>query len=89
MRYADACCNCTEEYTPEHVYIYSGPCVISGKIVTVRIPAAGMYAYRQGALIQRAFPDMPAEDREFLMSGISGAEWNNVWEDDDDNQLEE
>jgi hypothetical protein len=71
MRYADNCCTYVEEFEPEHVYIYTGKCVVSGEVISVRVPAAGLYAYRQDALIQDAFPAMPVEEREFLMSGIS------------------
>lgn len=32
-------------------------------------------AYKAGALLQDAFPDLPAEDREFIKTGITPEEW--------------
>lgn len=90
MRYADSACQYREEYTPEHVYVFTGPCIMSGKTVEVRVPAAGLYKYRQGAKIQEAFPDMSVADREFLMSGISGEAFDEAFsEDEDDSQLDQ
>jgi hypothetical protein len=34
-----------------------------------------MDRWRSGTLIQDAFPDLSADDREFLMSGITPTEW--------------
>jgi hypothetical protein len=93
MRYADARCTYTETYTPEHTYTFTGPCAITGKPYSVTVPAAGLFAYRQGAYIQDAFPDLPAGDREFLMSGISpeafDSMFGNPFEDDDDGDDDE
>lgn len=35
-------------------------------------------------LIQDIFPDMKAEDREFLMTGITPAQWNEMFGGEDD-----
>ena len=32
--------------------------------------------WRNGKLLQCAFPQLDADDREFLMTGITGPEWN-------------
>ena len=32
--------------------------------------------HNNGMLAHRAFPDLPAEQREFLISGITPDEWN-------------
>ena len=34
---------------------------------------------RAAELIQDAFPEMKAEDREFLMTGITPAEWDRMF----------
>ena len=39
---------------------------------------AGIEAYEKGAPIQVAFPDFDAEQREFLMTGICPACWDNL-----------
>lgn len=79
MRYADTYCVVTEEYTPKHVYIYTGPCVLSGKLVTVRIPAEELHAYRRGLMIQDAMPSLKADEREFLLSGMSSESFDSLF----------
>ncbi len=61
---------------------YTGPCVISGKIVSVTVPAAGVAKWRSGAYVQEAFPGLSADDREFLLSGISGDEYDRLFPDE-------
>lgn len=34
-----------------------------------------------GMLIQHAFPDLSADEREFLMTGITPEEWNETFEE--------
>jgi hypothetical protein len=76
MRYADAKCEYVERYeNGNHTYLFSGPCVVTGKTVTVEVPAEGLFQYRQGAYIQDAFPNLSVDEREFLMSGISPEGW--------------
>jgi len=54
---------------------------ITGKRNLRQIPMSidaytqGFYAWKRGALIQEAFPSLSAEDREFILSGITPAEW--------------
>ncbi len=70
--YASNFCTYTEEIIGnKHCYIFTGPCIITKKQYTVKIPANELYDYNQGALIQEAMPSVSAPDREFLMSGIS------------------
>jgi len=35
--------------------------------------------WRDGEMIQRAFPYMNAEQREFIMTGITPTEWNRIF----------
>jgi len=72
MRYLDINCSYTEN---QHGYIFTGPCIITGKRYSVFVPGPELFAYRQGALMQNAMPSVSAEDREFLMSGISPEGW--------------
>lgn len=76
MRYADSKCTYVEKYTPDHVYIFTGPCVVTGKPYSVAVPGRELHNYRQGKLhIQYAMPSLSAGDREFLISGISPEGW--------------
>lgn len=83
MRYADNCCTCVENFKPEHTYTFTGPCKVTGKPYSVTVKAARLYKYRQGSLIQRAFPTLSADDREFLISGYSPEGWRQVFGSDD------
>lgn len=84
MRYASARCTYTEVYKPVHAYIFTGPCMVTGKPYSVTVPAAELFAYNQGGHIQDAMPSVKAEDREFLMSGYSPEGWNQMFGQDDD-----
>lgn len=41
-------------------------------------------AWKDGMLVQRAFPDMPAEEREQLITGICPACWDKMFKDIDE-----
>lgn len=79
MRYADSHCTYTESYTPVHTYTYTGPCMVTGKLYSVTVPAEGLFQYRNGSLAQDAFPNLSREDREFLISGYSPEGWNEIF----------
>jgi hypothetical protein len=72
-------CKCTEVYTPEHLYCFTGPCAVTGKNVTVKIPAAALFELRQGVHIQDALHMMTAEEREFVLSGTSAEGWDKLF----------
>lgn len=52
--------------------------IISGEVRTRDLPVTEtQYAlYLEGALIQDAFPQLNADDREFILTGITAEEWN-------------
>jgi len=39
--------------------------------------------YNNGAKIQDAFPHLSADDREFIMTGVTADEWDNVFGEDE------
>ncbi len=57
-------------------FTVSGPCVFSGSQYQVSGKLDQLFDWRSGTLIQKAFPNMSADDREFLISGISPEGWN-------------
>jgi len=71
---------CEEEFEPEHVYTFSGKCIITGQPVTVTVKSPDLYKYNQGAFIQHAFPYLSANEREWLKTGIF--ELPNIAEED-------
>ena len=82
MFYAANFCTYSEETrNGVHGYVFTGPCMRTKKQFSVFAPSKGLYAYRQGASVQNAFPDMPADQREFLISGYSPKGWDLVFKD--------
>lgn len=72
-------CDCVESFSPEHIYTFTGPCVITGEKVSVAIKAPELFAYNQGALAQNAFKSLDVHEREFVISGTSKAGWEKLF----------
>lgn len=55
--------------------------VFSGKTRTIKIDVTQeqMDAWNSGMLIQQAMPNLSADEREFIMTGITAEEWDNVF----------
>ena len=55
--------------------------VLSGKVSSMDLPVTQeqIWAWRAGELIQNVFPDLTADQREFLMTGITPDEWENAF----------
>ena len=51
------------------------PCPFCGKTSTVEVDAEGIDRYRAGALVTDAFPNLTADQRELLITGIDDACW--------------
>ena len=77
-------CTCEEKYEPEHAYVFTGPCIMTGKPHTVTLPAQGLFHYNHGMLVQDAFPNVSAEDREFITSGVGPEGWESLTEGKDE-----
>ena len=52
-----------------------GRCVVTEFMYGVEVTEGLLEIYRGGVLAQKAFPDLTAEDREFIISGISPRGW--------------
>jgi hypothetical protein len=59
---------------------YRTPCAITGKQYSVVVTLEGVIAYfTLRAHIADAFPELPREEREFLISGTSPEGWNKLF----------
>lgn len=66
----------TDNFNPiNSAEVQCPPCPHCGKAAVVLAPLSGVFAYRRGALLQDAFPDMAPEVREMLLTGIHPACW--------------
>lgn len=50
-------------------------CVFCGENGTLEVPVEGVRAYENGAFVQDAFPDLPAAEREQIISGTHPTCW--------------
>jgi len=63
---------------------------ISGKTHEMEIPLTGpeyleaCIAHKKGVLIQNAFPTLNADQREFILTGITPEEWAATFKDEAD-----
>lgn len=75
--------NCTTEVNDDDVKI-KGPCYSCGKPVAVTVKVADYGRFEGGEFAQDCFPYLPAEQREFLISGICGECWDSMFPPEDD-----
>lgn len=60
----------------------TGPCAVTGKEYSVVVTLEGVIAYfTLGTHITEAFPELPCEEREFLISGTSPKRWTRLFRD--------
>lgn len=60
------------------------PCPVCGNGSTVTVLAHDYARWRDGELVQRAFPEMPPADRELLVSGTHSECWTVLFGVDDE-----
>lgn len=68
--------NCTRtesiDDNNEPIIVIHGQCISSGKFITVTAPKNAFEEWQKGEYIQKVLRMLSADDREFLISGISG-----------------
>ena len=57
--------------------------MVSGIERTLDLPVTEeqFAAWKSGTLIQRAMPNLSADEREFIMTGITDEEWDDTFRD--------
>jgi|TARA_R110000782_G_scaffold6600_3_gene22679 hypothetical protein len=57
--------------------------LVTGNITTkdIDVSVQQLDAWQNGLLIQDAMPQVSAPDREFIKSGITNEEWNNLFKE--------
>ena len=61
--------------------------LMSGKVHEMDIPITQTQLdayYSSGVMIDRMFPDLTADQREFIMTGITSQEWQTMFPPEDD-----
>jgi hypothetical protein len=65
--------------------VISKECKITGELYQLRVPKEKVEVWRNGGLVQKVFPELNPDQREFLMTGITPAEWEKMWENYENN----
>tara|TARA_R100001369_G_scaffold32124_1_gene56750 strand:+ start:758 stop:958 length:201 start_codon:yes stop_codon:yes gene_type:complete len=57
--------------------------LVTGNITAkdIDVSVQQLDAWENGALIQDAMPQVSAPDREFIKTGVTSKEWNNLFKD--------
>lgn len=55
------------------------PCCVCGEQAVVTVTKDGLEAWRGGAYVQRAFPEMKPDQRELLVSGTHPKCWDELF----------
>lgn len=56
----------------------SGTCEVTKEIYAVTVPHAGWKKWKNGGLIQDCLPELDDDQREFLISSTTPAEWKRM-----------
>lgn len=65
------------------VRVTTPACRLCGTPSVLHLRAMSVEKYRNGALVQDAFPDLSLDDRELLISGTHPECWNNLFPEED------
>ena len=82
-RFIDTGCSYSETYEPEHIYTFTGNCVVTEAPYSVSVKGSELFQMRQTNSIM-ALKSLCVGDREFLMSGISPLGWEKKYGDQAD-----
>lgn len=62
----------------EQFLTFSAPCRVSGIRYSLTVNKLQHDSWKAGALSQHAFPELNADQREFLQTGITPLEWEQM-----------
>lgn len=65
--------------TNEVITVKCNPCVMCNKSAEVKVPLHGFTLWQSGELIQKAMPQLSADDRELLITGTHSDCWERLF----------
>lgn len=79
-----------EDGLPNGYELYRN-CIVTNKHYSVTVTPEEIFDYNEGYTVQEAMSRLSADDREFLISGISPEGWSRTWnpKDGEEKQLNE
>ena len=72
----------TAGYEDGDDFVFTRDCVRCKIRQEVRVSKVDFQKWREGVLIQKAFPKLTADQREFFLSGICGKCWDTMFGED-------
>lgn len=69
---------------PATTVVTCPPCVFCHTSAEVEVPVDAFHRWQNGELAQRAFPEMPAENREMLITGTHPKCWDDAFAEEED-----
>lgn len=85
--FRDGCCTLdVASLAPEFKVAVRGTCYQCGKPQEVIVDDAALRKFRAGSFVQDCFPTLPPEQREFLLSGICGKCWDELFSKEDEDE---
>lgn len=63
---------------------YTATCPFCGKQQTIKVHPVNLEAYKNGALLQDAFPSLTPAEREAIKTGICSDCWDEMFKDPDE-----
>tara|TARA_Y100000034_G_C6853041_1_gene387236 strand:+ start:806 stop:1042 length:237 start_codon:yes stop_codon:yes gene_type:complete len=58
---------------------FSKRCEVSGEFFCITVDTKDYCKFRAGVHVQDVWPDMPKENREFIINGTTPAEWDEMF----------
>jgi len=85
--FRDGCCEITPGTAePESQAKVRGNCIYCGEEREVGVRSEDLQKFKNGGYAQDCFPYLPAESREFLISGICGTCWDSMFPPEEDDE---
>jgi hypothetical protein len=85
--FRDGCCKlAVAAIAPEFTVAVRGPCYQCKTAQEIIVADAALRKFRAGGFAQDCFPGLPAEQREFLISGICGKCWDELFKESEEEE---
>ena len=68
------------------ILVKTKPCCVCGEYEVWSLDRDAVARWQEGENIQHAFPDMPAQDREVLITGTHPACWDKLFPEEGDDE---
>ena len=64
--------------------VLSRKCRVTSELVTLTVTIVDYYKWKGGECSQNVWPDLTPDEREFIQTGYTQAEWESIFSDSDE-----